>query len=207
LRQAADKRDRRSAQSAPEVCTMSVPAEKLSLADFLTWENQQVERNEFYRGEVFAMVGARRTHGRVVANLARHLGNHLAGSPCQVFQESMKVQIADEAILYPDLFVTCHPADLRTDMIFRSPLLVIEVLSPSTQAYDRSQKFALYRRITSLQEYVLIDPETRRVEGFRRGTDGLWVLHDMSEGSDMTLASIEALVSLTDLFAGVAPTD
>jgi Uma2 family endonuclease len=205
LRRAADKHDRRSAQSAPEVRTMSVPAEKLSLADFLTWENQQVERNEFYRGEVFAMVGARRTHGRVIANLARHLGNHLAESPCQVFQENMKVQIADEAILYPDLFVTCDPADLRTDMIFRSPILVIEVLSPSTQAYDRSQKFALYRRIPWLQEYVLIDPETRRVEAFRRTADSLWVLHDMSDEAVMTLASIEARVPLTDLFAGMKP--
>jgi Uma2 family endonuclease len=184
---------------------MSGPAEKLSLADFLTWENQQVERNEFYRGEVFARVGARRAHGCVVANLARHLGNHLAGSPCQVFHGGMKVQIADEAILYPDLFVTCDAADLRTDMIFRSPILVIEVLSPSTQAYDRSQKFALYRRVPALQEYVLIDPETRRVEGFRRGADGRWVLHDMSEDRVMALASIEAEVPMADLFAGMDP--
>ena len=151
------------------------------------------------------MVGARRVHGVVVANLVRHLGNHLDGRPCRAFNEGMKLQIAEEAILYPDLFVTCDAADLRTDMIFRSPLLVIEVLSPNTQAYDRSQKFALYRRIPSLQEYVLIDPETRRVEAFRKGTDSLWVLHDMSEEAVMTLASIEARVPLTDLFAGMEP--
>jgi Uma2 family endonuclease len=121
------------------VFVLGVPLQKLSLADFLAWENAQPEKHEFHRGEVFAMVGGRRTHGRTVMNLSRHLGNLLAGSPCQVFAETMKLQIAEDTILYPDLFVTCDKADLATDMIFRSPTLVIEVLSPSTQAYDRSQ--------------------------------------------------------------------
>jgi len=79
------------------------------------------------------------------------------------------------------------------------------VLSPSTQSYDRSQKFALYRRITSLQEYILVDPDTRRVEGFRRDAQGQWVLHDMSDGPVLEAASIGASVSLTDVFDGVDP--
>ena len=112
---------------------MGRPLEKLTLQAFLEWENSQETRNEFYCGEVFAMVGARRAHGRVVANLARHIGNALDGTSCQVFHEGMKVQVADDAILYPDVFVTCDPADLRTDMVFRAPKLVIEVLSPSTE--------------------------------------------------------------------------
>jgi Uma2 family endonuclease len=177
---------------------------KLSLEDYLRWENVQPERHEFHRGEVFAMVGGRRVHGRVVGNLVRALGNALAGSPCQVFSEGMKVQPSDDAILYPDLFVTCDPGDLRTDMIFRAPTLVIEVLSPTTQAYDRSQKFALYRRLASLREYALIDPDTRRIEIFRIGADGLWVLHDMSDGEAMTLASIGCQVPLTEVFEGIA---
>lgn len=76
---------------------------------------------------------------------------------------------------------TGGPADLATDLIFRTPSAVIEVLSPSTQAYDRSKKFALYRRLPSLKEYVLVDPDTRRVESFRVAPGGLWTLHDMSE--------------------------
>jgi Uma2 family endonuclease len=184
---------------------MAVPAQKLSLQAYLDWENQQPDRHEFYRGEVFAMVGARRAHGRVVSNLVRHLGNQLVGSPCQVFSEGMKVQIADEAVLYPDLFVTCDRADLATEMIFRSPRLVVEVLSPSTQAYDRSQKFALYRRISSLQEYLLVDPETRRIEAFRRGPGDLWVLHDMSQDEAVIAASFDCRVPVVEVFAGIDP--
>jgi Uma2 family endonuclease len=184
---------------------MALLAQKLSLEDFLAWENQQVEKHEFHQGEVFAMVGGRRTHGRAVSNLNRRLAEQLDGSPCQVFAEGMKVQIAADTILYPDLFVTCDKADLATEMIFRSPTLVIEVLSPSTQAYDRSQKFSLYRRIDSLQEYILVDPETRRIDGFRRGTDGRWVLHDMSQDEVMDCASVGCKVALTDIFQGLEP--
>lgn len=184
---------------------MALSRQQLTLDEFLAWENQQPEKNEYYRGEVFAMVGARRAHGCVVANLARHLGNHLAGSPCRVFTEGMKLQVADDAIFYPDLLVTCDPADLSTDMIFRAPKLVIEVLSPSTQAYDRGLKFAVYRRLPSLQEYLLVDPDARRVEGFRRDEQGLWVLHDMSEGPALEAASIGCKVPLDQVFDGVEP--
>ena len=182
---------------------MGLPLEKLTLEAFIEWENAQATRNEFYRGDVFAMVGARRSHGTVVSNLVRHLGNALDGSSCRVFHEGMKVQIADEAILYPDVFVTCDKADLATEMLFKAPTLVIEVLSPTTEGYDRSQKFALYRRLPSLKEYVLINPDTRRVESFTRGADDLFVLHDMSESESMQFRSLDINVSMTALFAGL----
>ena len=178
---------------------------KLSLEAYLAWEEDQAEKHEFYRGEVFAMVGGRRAHGRVVSNLNRRLSEALDGSPCQVFTENLKIQVADDTVLYPDVFVTCDKADLATDRIFTAPTLVIEVLSPSTQAYDRSQKFALYRRIPALQEYILVDPDTRRVEGFRRGADNLWVLHDMSDGDMLEAASLGLRVPLAEVFAGMEP--
>ena len=128
---------------------MGLPAAKLTLADFIAWENAQAERHEFHRGEVFVMVGARRSRGRVVMNFGAQLMQWLKGSPCQVFSESMKVQVADDTIFYPDLFVTCDRDDLRTEVIFCAPLLVVEVLSPGTQAYDRSREFALSSRSTS----------------------------------------------------------
>ena len=183
----------------------ALPQAKITLEAYLKWENAQVERHEFHRGEVFAMVGGRRVHGRVVGNIARELGLCLKGTPCQVFSESMKVQIGEDTVLYPDVFVTCDRSDLATDLIFRSPTVVVEVLSPSTQAYDRSQKFALYRRIPSLQEYILVDPDTRRVEGFRRDAQGQWVLHDMSDGLVLEAASIGATVPLAEVFDGVDP--
>lgn len=182
---------------------MGTPATKLTLAEYLEWENAQPDKNEFVRGEVFAMVGTRRAHGAIVINLVRSIASHLAGSPCRVFCEGMKVQIAGDAILYPDVFVTCDAADLRTDQIFRSPLVVIEVLSPSTHVYDRSIKFALYRRLASLREYVLIDPESRRVESFRVGPDGLWVLHDMTDDGSLVVPAIDATIPMAEVFAGV----
>jgi Uma2 family endonuclease len=184
---------------------MGSPLPKLTLEAYLKWENEQPEKHEFHRGEVFAMVGARRVHGSVVSNLSRLLGNAMKGSPCRVFSEGMKVQPADDTILYPDVFVTCDAADLRTEMIFHAPKLVIEVLSPSTQGYDRSQKFAMYRRMASLEEYALVDPDTRRVEVFRVGADGLWVLHDMSELAVVTLASVGCEMAMADVFDGVEP--
>ena len=182
---------------------MGLPLEKLTLESFLEWENAQDTRNEFYRGEVFAMVGARRSHGTVVSNLVRHLGNALDGSPCRVFHEGMKIQVADDAILYPDVFVTCDQADLATEMVFKAPTLVIEVLSPTTEGYDRGQKFTLYRRLPSLKEYVLINPESRRVESFTRGADALYVLHDMSESDTVLFRSLDIKVSTGAVFAGL----
>lgn len=186
---------------------MGLPHPKLSFDAFLAWENQQAERHEFHHGEVFAMVGARRIHACVVMNLSRSLGNALAGTPCRVFSESAKVSPDADTILYPDVFVTCDAADLRTEMIFRSPKLVIEVLSPTTQSHDRSSKFALYRRMPSLQEYGLVDPDSRRVEVFRIGRDRLWVLHDMSESGSLELASVDCRITMDELFDGVDPAE
>lgn len=184
---------------------MGSPLAKTTLDDFLRWENAQPDKHEFHRGDVFAMVGGRRVHGVVITNLSAALRSALRGSPCRVFSEGMKVQPADDTILYPDLCVTCDAADLRAEMIFRAPKLVIEVLSPSTQAYDRSLKFALYRQMASLQEYALVDPDSRRSEVFRIGADGLWVLHDMSDRPALELASVGCAVPMTDVFDGVEP--
>jgi len=178
---------------------------RMTLQAYLIWENAQVERHEFYDGEIFAMTGARRIHGRVVSNLSRRLSEALDGSPCQVFSEGMKVQVGDDTILYPDVFVTCDRGDLATEQIFRAPMLVVEVLSPSTQSYDRSRKFAFYRRIPALQEYLLVDPDTRRVEAFRRNADDQWVLHDMSDGDVLEAASVGARITLSDVFDGIDP--
>jgi Uma2 family endonuclease len=178
---------------------------KFSLEAYLAWEETQTERHEFYRGDVFAMVGAKRVHGRVVSNLEFEFRLALKGSPCQVFHEGMKLQIADDTVLYPDLFVTCDKGDLATEQIFRAPTVVIEVLSPSTQGYDRSQKFALYRRLESLQEYILVDPDTRRVEAFRRSPDSTWVLDDMSDSDTLRAPSlgVGVGVAMGEVFAGI----
>ena len=149
------------------------------------------------------MVGGRRGHARIIANLVRHLGNHLDGSPCQVFSEGMKVQIGDDTVVYPDVFVSCARAFRFDEQVITEAALVIEVLSPATQGYDRSTKFAFYRRLPSLREYVLIDPDTRRIEAFRRGGDGQWTLCDMSEDADLELVSVDARITLANVFQGM----
>jgi Uma2 family endonuclease len=182
---------------------MGMPLHKLSLAEFLAWEELQAERHEFFRGETFNMVGGKRGHGRVIANLMRHLGNHLDDAPCQAFSESMKVQVGDEAVLYPDVFVTCDKRYTAQEQVFTAPVVVVEVLSPSTQRCDRSEKFAIYRKLPSLREYVLIDPDTRRVEIFRPQSDGSWAFRDMTDGGRLILESIAFELELAQIFKGM----
>jgi Uma2 family endonuclease len=181
---------------------MGEPQPKMTLDDFLAWEDQQAdERHEFVQGETFAMVGARRVHCEVTVNLTAMLWSSLRGSPCRVYSESRKVQVASD-IFYPDVVVTCSTRDVSADGALQEPTLIIEVLSPSTGEYDRSLKFALYRRLPSLKEYVLVNPETRRVEAFRlRDTD--WVVHDMSDAAVLTFASLGCELAMADVFAGV----
>ena len=186
---------------------MALVKQKMTLEEFLAWEDLQPERHEFYSGEVFAMVGGRRIHECVIGNLAYRLRGHLAGSACLVYAAGMKLELADNTVLYPDLMVTCDRADRHADRAMRSPTLVIEVLSPSTQAYDRSQKFALYRQLASLNEYILIDPETLRVEGFRREPDDRWLLVDMSQDAVLDCASVGCSLPMAQVFEGVNPAE
>ena len=185
---------------------MGVPAQKMSLDAYLVWENAQPEKNEFFQGEVFAMVGARRVHGLVAGNVFAALKRQLKGSPCQVFVEGMKVQANATSIFYPDVFVTCDAADLKTDYLFKAPSVVVEVLSDSTQAFDRGLKFAAYRQIAELREYVLVDPDTRVVEVFRRGADGLFTLNDFTGLASLRLMSINCELLATEVFEGVVGT-
>jgi len=178
---------------------------RLTLDEFLVWENAQSDKHEFVHGEMFAMVGARRVHNVLVGNLFAALKQQLRGKPCQPFMESAKLQTADDTLLYPDVFVTCDPQDLRTEQIFRAPTFIAEVLSPSTQAYDRGLKFTLYRQLASLREYLLVDPDTREVQLFRRGADGLFTLHDLTGAAQVSFTSIGCDITSAELFEGLTP--
>jgi Uma2 family endonuclease len=184
-----------------------MPALKMRIDDFVAWEASQEARHEFYRGEVFAMVGVRRVHAIVSGNVFLALQSRLKGRRCRAFTESVKVQVANDAIFYPDVFVTCNEADLHTDIIFRHPMLVVEVMSASTQAYDRGLKFMAYRALAALQEYVLVDPQTRHVEVFRRNERGNFELLDQSKHTHLVLDSVGLEVPMAELFDGLGATD
>jgi Uma2 family endonuclease len=126
-------------------------------AEYLAWEEQQEIRYEYVDGEVYAMTGGTINHSQIAANLITILKNHLRGSGCRVLTSDAKVQtLAANSYSYPDVSVTCDERDRNASKYISHPCLIIEILSPSTEAYDRGNKFRRYRRSTSLQEYVLV---------------------------------------------------
>jgi Uma2 family endonuclease len=181
---------------------MGSPLPQMTLAAFLEWENAQVEKHEFVGGGVHAISDSRRVHGVVSLNLFALLRQRLRGTACRAFASSMKLQVGQD-IFYLDVFVTCDAADLRTEQIFRAPKLLVEVLSPSTEGYDRGLKFSLYRRLPSLAEYLLVHPDTREASLFRRGADGLFTLHDFSNAAQVEVSSVGCMLARDDLFEGV----
>lgn len=174
----------------------------MTLPEFLEWEAQQAERHEFYWGETFARCGETARHNRVVLNLASRIGNHLNGTPCQVFANSIKVQIPD-GVLYPDVMVTCAKAGAGDEQTVTAPRLIIEVLSPGTKGYDQRDKFILYRTLASLREYVLIDAAKRQVEVFTLAPDGAWLPTDQSQVGALTLSSIDCTLPMESVFKDV----
>lgn len=182
---------------------MALPAENPSMTrqEFLAWESTQTEKHEFWQGEVFAMTGARQIHVIVTLNVATLLKAHLRGSGCRVFMADMQLEVeATNAVFYPDVFVTCHPADLSAERSLKHPKVIIEVLSNSTAAYDRGAKFAAYRNLSSLQEYVLIDPDLRTVEIFRRTENDDWLLSTRDSERALILRSLDFEARLNDVF-------
>ncbi len=176
----------------------------MASAEYLAWEATQFERHEFVNGEVFAMAGAEDRHVTVVLNVAMALRQHLGGTPCRTLIVDMKLHVAaTNSYFYPDVMVTCSAADLASPLTKSEPTLLVEVLSPSTAAYDRGDKFAQYRRIPTLQEYLLIDVDTRCADLYRKGADGMWVLHPFEAGQTVQLASVKLDITADVLFAEV----
>lgn len=174
------------------------------LDDFLTWENEQTTRNFFYRGEVFAMVGVRQDHAHVSGNVFAALKSALRGTPCRAFIADMKLRIdTADAVLYPDVMVGCDPRDRATPLYLSHPKLIVEVLSYSTTAFDRGDKFFACRRIDTLEEYALVDVAARRVESFRRNAEGLWVLHEFSGLQTVEFASVGVTIDSATLYENV----
>ena len=176
----------------------------MTFPDFLTWDAQQSVRHEFVNGEVFAMSGAGEAHVTTALNVAMALRQHLRGTPCRTFITDMKLRVeAVDTLYYPDVMVTCSAADAADLHIKREPVLLVEVLSPSTAAYDRGTKFTAYRQLPSLQEYLLVDTDTRHCDLYRKGGDGLWVLHPFEPGEAVQLASVALALPAAALWAEV----
>jgi Uma2 family endonuclease len=186
---------------------MSLPAPQpfFDAQAYLAWEAEQSTKHEYHDGEVFAMAGASDAHVTVAGNVYMALRNHLRGSPCSVFISDMKLRVEeDNAFFYPDVFVTCAESDRGQSHSKSAPVLVVEVLSPATSAYDHGAKFAAYRKLPTLREYALIDPERLSLDLFRReGDSKRWVLHPIEAGGHVEWASVGLQVPLEALYEDV----
>jgi len=175
----------------------------LSIQDYLTQELHSDVRHEFVAGQIFAMGGASRNHNRIVRNLTAALHAHLRGGPCEVFASDMKVSIeAVQSFYYPDVVVTCDPTD-REEYFVTRPTLIIEVLSPTTEVLDRREKWLNYRRLASLQEYVLIAQGKPMIEVLRRSGEQTWERQTYTIGDEVEFNSIGLRLAVATLYDSV----
>ena len=181
------------------------PAARFERADFFAWEAEQPMKHDYVAGEVFAQAGARQDHVVVALNIAASLRQKLRGTPCRAYISDMQLEVAQaDAVFYPDVMVSCHPEDLAAERVLHHPRVIVEVLSDSTAAYDRGGKFAAYRMLESLQEYVLIDPERRSLEIFRRLPSNDWLLATGDSARALVLAALDMEIGFDEVFEDVA---
>lgn len=149
--------------------------------EYLEWEEQQPIKYEYMNGKVFAMTEGILPHNSIALNLASALKNHLRSKRCKVFMADAKVGVSQNGpFYYPDVMVTCDSRDLNARKVIYHPSLIVEVLSPGTEAFDRGKKFRHYREIETLNEYVLIEADRMNVDCFRINEKGKWELTNYS---------------------------
>ena len=185
----------------------ALQTQRMTAAEFLAWDASQTIKHEFVQGEVFAMAGAGERHIIATGNLLVALRAHLRGTPCRALSNDMKLRVeAADCYFYPDVMVTCGPSLPGNQFEKTEAVLVVEVLSASTAAYDRGDKFASYRQLPSLVEYLLVDVDSRRCDLFRkRESDGLWVLYPTDTQHTLHLASVDLAIGAEALWADLEP--
>lgn len=187
---------------------MSATAERmLTELEYLDQERRAENRSEFYRGQIYAMAGASRAHNLITVNLTRELSQRLKGRPCEVYSSDMKVKVKPSGLYtYPDVTVVCGEPrfdDAQNDILL-NPKIIIEVLSPSTEAYDRGDKFEHYRRLASLNDYILVAQHRYRIEHFSRQADGRWLLVEVNDlQAELALDSIGCALPLAEIYERV----
>lgn len=180
----------------------------LTPEEYLAIERDVPAKHEFFRGEMFAMGGASREHNLITGNVAASLHGQLAGRPCESYQNDMRVKVAPTGLYtYPDVVVTCEKPRFEDDKFdtLLNPQFIAEVLSESTEKYDRGKKFEHYRQIESLREYLLISQDRPHVELFTRDANGMWGLREAT-GLDaaIDLPAIGCRLMLADVYAKVS---
>jgi len=182
---------------------------RYSIADYLRIESDSAERHEYWDGQIVAMAGGTYGHSLIISNLIGEIRNALKGKPCRVLESSMRIRIPGRTrYFYPDSTIVCgkpefDPEDPKQHSII-NPRVVIEVLSPTTEGFDRGEKFSFNRAIESMQEYVLVSSETASIETFYRQSDGTWLFSAFS--GDQAIAKLRAVeidLPLAEVYTGV----
>ncbi|RUR80789.1 Uma2 family endonuclease [Chlorogloeopsis fritschii PCC 9212] len=176
----------------------------ISPEEYLEGEKVSQIKHEYIDGQVYAMAGASDAHVTISMNLSMLLRNHLRGSGYRVYMAEMKAQIeVINRYYYPDVMVTCDARDREFEYFKCHPKLIVEVLSDRTEAFDRGKKFADYRHLESLQEYVLISQDIMSVECFRRNEKGRWELYPYEKGEEVHLASVDFWCEIEAIYEDV----
>lgn len=182
----------------------SLSTDYVSAAVYLSEEVESPCKREYRDGLIYAMAGASNNHVTIALNLATALRSHLRGSGCRAFISDTKVHVQSRnAYYYPDVVVSCDRRDREFPNFLRYPKLIVEVLSDATEAFDRGDKFADYRSLETMTEYVLVSQKHQQVEVFRSNADKGWVFAPYGAGETLRLSSVDFQCSIDDLYEDV----
>lgn len=176
------------------------PQQLFTIKKYLEREEKAAYKSEYYKGEIFAMAGGTPPHSAISANVLYALMERLR-KKCHVFNNDMRIHIPVlEYFTYPDISVVCGEREYFGDKALMNPTLIVEVLSDSTEGYDRGTTFRFYDRISSLQEYVLVSQKERVVEVFRRNEQQRWELFIFTDNDDVELASVGCTLTMDEIY-------
>lgn len=182
---------------------------RYTVEEYFALEEASDVRHEFFEGEVFAMAGTTRAHNTIALNMAMALRQDIGDKECFVQMESVRLAVEENRhYTYPDVLVSCDPHDQRENQQVYSPILIVEVLSPSTSAYDRGLKFKQYQKLPSLHHYLMIAQNTWRVEWYRRNEVNQWVITLLTDPEELLLITelnLQMTVGQVYEKSGVAP--
>lgn len=180
---------------------------QLTPAEYFVWEEQQLEKHEYINGEVYAMSGGSKNHSLISVRFITLFSNHLETSGCETGNSDLRVNIAGtNNYTYPDVSVTCDDRDKTTTQYITYPCLIVEVLSPSTEAYDRGGKFRMYRNNPNLQDYLLVSSTSIEMDLYHRKDNGEWIIINYQEGDTVELKSINLSFAIEQVYRGLVLT-
>ncbi|MFM7602534.1 MAG: Uma2 family endonuclease [Pseudanabaena sp.] len=169
--------------------------------EYFAWEEQQPEKHELIDGEVYAMGGGSKNHSRIAVRLTTLFANHLENGSCETGNSDLRVNVAGTSnYIYPDISVTCDDRDKATTQYITYPCLIVEVLSPSTETYDRSGKFRLYRKNPNLQDYLLVSSTSIEMDLYHKNEAGDWLIINYQEGDTIELKSINLSFPIEQIY-------